>query len=549
MHTQDDPLIGKLVSGRYRVKQVLGAGGMGQVYLAEHEAIQKKVALKVLHLHYSKKADIVTRFRQEAISASRIKHPNVLEVFDFGQLDDGSFFLAMEFLEGCDLADDLKRRQKLDPARALSVALQICRALGAAHKQGVVHRDMKPENVFLQRTADGEEIVKIVDFGIAQLRSNDELAEQEEPKRRLTKTGMIFGTPEYMAPEQAAGRQIDARVDVYAVGVILFELFCGAVPFTGDSFLEVLNKHLSEPPPKMAKFAPELHLSEELQAVIDRSLAKKPDDRFQSMSDFAQALLSTPEGREYGGASRLSAIPEFATGPMAPVPGAATAAQFASRSASTVGQGSALVAPANTAPSSDTQLEGTRSAETRSSSAALPVALALGGLLLLGGLGLGAFVVLKSSTASSTAPSAESPSDPALPPEKAAPAPTQSDAPPPPASATTEVTPTTRVTLDVVTDPPGAVLLKDGFQVCDATPCEVVASVNEPLELEAHKGTAKGVARVLAQRDQTVKVKLEQPHPKPRSPKQPAGKSAQKKQTPRMCEVEVDGLKILRPCN
>ncbi|HEV8247933.1 MAG TPA: serine/threonine-protein kinase, partial [Polyangiaceae bacterium] len=197
-----DPLIGTTVAGRYKVIKPLGEGGMGQVYLAEHVAIEKRIALKVLHAEYAHKGDIVARFQQEAISASRIKHPNVLDVFDFGQLDNGCFYLAMEFLEGNDLADEIQKNRVLEPHRGLRFALQICRALAAAHAKGVVHRDMKPENVFLQRTGDGEEIVKIVDFGIAQLRTNEEAAAGAK-QRRLTRTGMIFGTPEYMAPEQA----------------------------------------------------------------------------------------------------------------------------------------------------------------------------------------------------------------------------------------------------------------------------------------------------------------------------------------------------------
>src|SRR5262245_3857539 len=215
-----DPLIGTTVAGRYKVIKPLGEGGMGQVYLAEHVAIQKRLALKVLRPEYAHKGDIVRRFQQEAISASRIKHPNVLDVFDFGQLENGCFYLAMEFLEGNDLADELARRRVFDPVTGIRIALQICRALGAAHANGVVHRDLKPENVFLQRTSDGEEVVKIVDFGIAQLRDNEQ-AERESKQRRLTRTGMVFGTPEYMAPEQAEGQHADQRADVYALGVML----------------------------------------------------------------------------------------------------------------------------------------------------------------------------------------------------------------------------------------------------------------------------------------------------------------------------------------
>ncbi len=331
---QNDPLIGAEVAGRYKVIKRLGEGGMGQVYLAMHEVIEKKVALKVLRPEYSEKPDIVTRFQQEAISASRIKHPNVLEVFDFGQLEDnGCFFLAMEFLEGRDLSDEISANGVMEPNRAIPVALQICRALGAAHSKGVVHRDMKPENVFLQRTTDGEEIVKIVDFGIAQLRSPDKPQGEgpEEPKRRrLTKTGMIFGTPEYMAPEQAAGKQADLRVDIYATGIILYEMFTGAVPFTGETFMAVLASQLNDDAPGMREIVPDLPLSRELEAVIMHTLAKKPDDRFQSMAELAAAISATPEG-EF--ASRLTLTTGGAAmshvGPSVAAAGSATAAQFA----------------------------------------------------------------------------------------------------------------------------------------------------------------------------------------------------------------------------
>src|SRR6478609_880628 len=300
MNDPDDPMIGTLAAGRYRIQKLLGEGGMGQVYLAEHVAIEKRVALKILRSEFAAKGDIVTRFQQEAISASRIKHPNVLDVFDFGQLENGRFFLAMEFLEGNDLADELSRRRVLDAASGIRISMQMCRALAAAHANGVVHRDMKPENVFLQRTGDGEEIVKIVDFGIAQLKPSNEEAAAQSAHRRWTRTGMIFGTPEYMAPEQASGKHADLRCDIYAVGIILFELFTGSVPFTGDTFLGVLAKHLNDVPPAMQAVYPGLQLSPELEAVVLRTLAKDPTHRYQTMNELAAALAATPEGQYAG---------------------------------------------------------------------------------------------------------------------------------------------------------------------------------------------------------------------------------------------------------
>jgi serine/threonine-protein kinase len=546
MAAAEDPLIGTVAAGRYRVLKQLGEGGMGQVYLAEHIAIEKRIALKVLHAEYARKGEIVARFQQEAISASRIKHPNVLDVFDFGQLENGCFYLAMEFLEGNDLADEIQRARVLEPHRGLRIALQICRALAAAHGKGVVHRDMKPENVFLQRTPDGEEVVKIVDFGIAQLRTNEEAAAGAS-KRRLTRTGMIFGTPEYMSPEQAAGKHADLRSDVYAVAIILYEMFTGAVPFTGETFLEVLNKHLNGTMPPMPAVFPELRISPELQAVIAHGLEKSPELRYQSMNEFAHALLATPEG---SGVGRTSLAP----GPMTDgasyafvPPGSPTSAQF--HKPNTLGPAVQQGTPSSGVRSTTPIELLSRSADTQASSAntvvgqrnsGVGVALAVGAVLLVFAGGAGAFFALRGKGAVAEAPPPPSAAQAVTAPRQAPPPDPTSVAPPPvtasvtpPASAT--VTVASLVRLDVVTEPPGATLFKNGFQVCDATPCEVTADPNETLSLEARKGAQKGTAKVLAQRDQKVAIRLAGGAPRPAS-------------GPRMCEVEVDGLKILRPC-
>ena len=549
MAEAQDPLIGTLAAGRYRVIKPLGEGGMGQVYLAEHEAIQKRIALKVLHAEYAHKGDIVARFQQEAISASRIKHPNVLDVFDFGQLENGCFYLAMEFLEGNDLSAEIQKSRVIDPYRGLRISLQICRALAAAHGKGVVHRDMKPENVFLQRTADGEEIVKIVDFGIAQLRANEDAASAPQTKRRLTRTGMIFGTPEYMSPEQAAGKHADLRSDVYAVAIILYEMFTGAVPFTGETFLEVLNKHMTGVPPAMASVFPELQISPELQHVIMHGLEKSPDARFQSMNEFSHALLGTPEGASLGRHSLMPA-PMSELGGYGHVPvGSPTAAQF--QKPQTLGpavQGSPTIQSATdsgahssqptSAPRSETQAATANTVVAQKGSAAGVVIAVLGTLLVVGG-GVGAFLFMKSEDARvesvppapasvvAAAPTVAPPPDPA---------PTAVVPPAPVASASATITPTSAIRLDVSSEPPGATLFKDGFQVCDSTPCEVMADPGSTLSLEARKGAQKGTVKVLAQRDQKVTIKLA------------GGGGGKPAGGPRMCEVEVDGLKILRPC-
>jgi serine/threonine-protein kinase len=551
-----DPLVGSTVAGRYKVIKLLGEGGMGQVYLAEHSAIEKRIALKVLRAEYAHKGDIVTRFQQEAISASRIKHPNVLDVFDFGQLENGCFYLAMEFLDGNDLADELQRARVLTAPRALPIAMQICRALQAAHSKGVVHRDMKPENVFLQRTADGEEIVKIVDFGIAQLKPTNEEAHAESTKhRKLTKTGMIFGTPEYMAPEQASGKHADLRCDIYAVGIILYELFTGTVPFTGETFLGVLTRHLNEVPAPMRTVFPDLQISGELEQVIMRALAKDPLQRFQSMNELASALAGTPEGQfsglrgpysHLGGDGRGSQLSSCA---VAVTP---TAQQFVGNPsvphAAAAGSGAVLTDAARAAvtmPRQDTAEAARAETHMGAEAATRPPAktsgasagvLGLLGVLIVGG-GAAAFFLRGTGDTTTTEPSAQAqaPEPPAQPlaPEPR-PVPSTPVVTSPPASSAPLVA-ANLVKLDVATDPPGATLSKNGFQVCDATPCEVTAGPNETLELQAEKGTLKGKAKVLAQKDQKVTIRLAAPvaaTPKPAS----------------MCEVEVDGLKILRPC-
>lgn len=545
----DDPLIGTLVSGRYRVIKPLGEGGMGQVYLAMHEAIEKKIALKVLRVEYSAKEDIVRRFQQEAISASRIKHPNVLEVFDFGTLENGCAYLAMEFLSGNDIADELSALGSIETARCLKIMFQVCKALAAVHKAGVVHRDMKPDNIFLLKTEDGEETVKIVDFGIAQLRNAEDEAKSQPTRRRLTKTGMIFGTPEYMAPEQAAGKKADLRVDVYACGIILFEMFTGAVPFTGDSFMAVLAAHLNDTAPSMHVYRPDLRLSDAMHAVVARALEKGPDRRFQSMAEFASALLATPEGAAYaqlGEYQPISHIPPPMTSSSAPPAGFPgqpagyqTAAQF---NPHTRGPGGAGAAYTPAEGGSDPGMARSYTAETAVTGGTNPpkgsggaaVALGIGAIVIA--LAAAGFVIVPQlsvpvvdSDAPVLAVTQATPRAPVAPP------PTVS-APPAATTPTVEVaTEPTKVTIEVETDPPGALLQMDGAQVCEKTPCEIRVEPGDAVDFLATLGTMRGATKVNPQGDQKVTIKLRKPPP--RKPSQP-----------RLCEAMAGGLKILRPC-
>jgi hypothetical protein len=281
-----DPLLGRVLSDRYRIVRKVGEGGMGVVYQAEHALIGKKIALKVLFPELTRRTDLVARFLQEARSASRIGHENVIDISDFGQSPDGLVYIAMEFLDGEDLGRLLKTVGPLPWERARPILMQIAKGLRAAHDHGIIHRDMKPENIFLIQREGYPDFVKVLDFGIAKVVNLDE----DGP--RLTQTGMIFGTPEYMSPEQAQGQTPDHRVDIYAVGCIMYHLLTGQAPFTADTFMGILTKHMLEPvvPPRQRR--PDLAISEEVEAIAMRAMEKDRDKRWQDMNAFYRALGS-----------------------------------------------------------------------------------------------------------------------------------------------------------------------------------------------------------------------------------------------------------------
>jgi len=300
----EDPLLGRVLSERYRILRKLGEGGMGVVYLAEHVVIEKKIALKVLFPDLTRRSDLVQRFIQEAKSASRIGHENVIDITDFGQSPEGYVFLAMEYLSGQDLGQVLKTSGPMGWARAQPMLVQIGKALRAAHEGGIIHRDMKPENIFVTPRDDGREFIKVLDFGIAKVMGLDEDAP------RLTRTGMIFGTPEYMSPEQAQGQHVDHRVDIYAVGCIMYQILTGNVPFQAETFMGILSKHMMEAPEPPRRRNPSIDPN--VEAIILKAMEKDPAKRFQSMRDFVTALVP------HGSSPDLSGSVSLSTGVSAP---------------------------------------------------------------------------------------------------------------------------------------------------------------------------------------------------------------------------------------
>ncbi len=283
-----DPLVGTTLDGRYKLERVLGRGGMGTVYAGRLEALDQPRAVKVLR-PVMDDGQALGRFEREARTASKLGNEHIVKVFDFGVADDGLAFIAMEMLDGHDLGDLLGTQRVLEVDRALPIIMQCCAALGAAHAAGIVHRDLKPENVFLVQRPGYREFVKIVDFGLAKYSDTEQ---EGDPTRKLTKTGMIFGTPQYMSPEQCSGKPTDHRSDVYSLGLMLYELLCGRVPFDGETFMGVINQHLVDPPRPLRELNPNVDVSPELEAVVYRCLDKKAKNRPQSMREFADELVS-----------------------------------------------------------------------------------------------------------------------------------------------------------------------------------------------------------------------------------------------------------------
>jgi serine/threonine-protein kinase len=279
----DDPFIGELVDGRYRVLRLLGVGGIGLVYLCRQEILEKPVALKVLRPEYVLHEDLNARFINEARAASAIKSPRIVDTLDVGTLPNGAPYFVMEYVDGETLASLLDREGHVEANMALDIARQLAEGLEAAHAAGVVHRDLKPENVFLARTPDGT-FAKIFDFGIAKV---------ARARKRLTYAGAVFGTPHYMSPEQARGEEVDARSDLYALGVMLFEMVTGRVPFDGDDPLAVMSQHVDRVPPLMSSVTGTA-LPADLEVIVARCLAKDPRDRYANGAELLRDLASLP---------------------------------------------------------------------------------------------------------------------------------------------------------------------------------------------------------------------------------------------------------------
>jgi serine/threonine-protein kinase len=267
-------MVGDVLADRYELEELVGTGGMSSVFRAHDRLLDRKVALKILHQQYSGDDDYVERFRREARSVAALSHPNIVTVIDRGEYD-GRQFIVFEYIEGENLKRLIERRGPAPVSTALELAMEIARGLSFAHQQGLVHRDVKPQNVLL----NGDGHAKVTDFGIA--RSLD-------VQHGMTQTGTVLGTSDYIAPEQAQGQRVDEHTDVYSLGIVLYELLTGEVPFQGENFVAVAMRHINEPPPSVRDRRPDV--SPRIDAAVQRAMAKNPEDRFQTMAEFCQEL-------------------------------------------------------------------------------------------------------------------------------------------------------------------------------------------------------------------------------------------------------------------
>jgi serine/threonine-protein kinase len=314
-----DPLIGAIVGERYRIVTRIGVGGMGAVYRAEHTMMRRDLAIKVLLPEFGGSQEFARRFEREAESASRLTHPNIITVTDFGRTREGSLFLVMEFLAG-DALSTVISQGPMPRERALPIIRQVLRALDHAHSSGVVHRDLKPDNIMLVERGGEKDVVKILDFGIAKL------TEPGSGREALTQAGMIFGTPEYLSPEQALGETVDARADLYAAGVILYEMLVGRRPFESDDKVKLISMHLAHAPPRMREVNPAVDVPAALEQVTLQAMEKHRENRFATALAFLQALEDSElapdaDADTYGSAAHTEAALEMgATAPQIPLP-------------------------------------------------------------------------------------------------------------------------------------------------------------------------------------------------------------------------------------
>lgn len=285
--------VGQTILGQFKILEEIGRGGMGSVFKAEQPMMERLVAVKILHPRLASRQDLVLRFRREARAMSALTHPNTARVLMFGQMETGALYIIMEFLDGANMLQVERKEGPLPPERAANIMIQICGALGEAHDNGIIHRDLKPENIVLTSQGGIADFPKVLDFGLAKMKDPDPVTGNT---RALTQAGAVFGTPEFMSPEQARGEVLDARSDIYSLCVILYEMLTCKLPFKAKSPMDFISKHIKARPIPVHERVNGLTLEQKHWPVMQKALAKKRDDRFQTCHEFAEGLQTWLNG-------------------------------------------------------------------------------------------------------------------------------------------------------------------------------------------------------------------------------------------------------------
>ncbi len=479
-----DPLIGRVIAERFKIKSLIARGGMGKVYKAEQSPLGRLCAIKVLNPNYNGDADpeFHRRFFREASITSRITHPNSVTIFDYGKTDDDVYYMAMEFLDGQTLHQALREVGSMHEDRVGRIAQQICRALREAHALDVIHRDLKPANIFLMRHGDEDDFVKVLDFGLVKHLS-------ERPEEQLTQTGLFMGSPKYMAPEQIQGAHVDARTDVYSLGIMMYEMLAGKVPFERPTSVNILMAHVGEPPPPMREVNPNINVSPMFEDLVMRCIAKDPAVRFSTMDEVLQGIKRA-HGVSMTG--QLAAMNSGAYVPMPTDPPPAVRSSVPAFAAGTSGQrahlgpgGSPGASGSHSGQQSPIAMMGaTGSGEVMEGSGSsayserdqprskvwialgVLVAAALGGLLGMAAFRMTSAGGSTASTGTAATSSAQVAPSAALPSPEVS---SRSASPSAPTSAERERS----ITVKVTSDPPGANVREDATELCVATPCDV----------------------------------------------------------------------------
>lgn len=312
---REDSLVGRRMFGDYVIEKKLGEGGMGSVYLAKHTSIDQAIAIKVLHGKAAQQSELIQRFNREARVIAKLTHPNIIRVFIFGRTPEGLIYLAMEYVDGKSLRQLLESSGRLSEPHAIYIVKQVLGAVAEAHDLGVVHRDLKPENILLTSYRGNDEFVKVVDFGIAKVKEPDGAQQQQ-----LTQAGVVYGTPDYLSPEQAQARPIDARSDIYSAGIVLWEMLTGELPYQGDTAMAVLIQHAFDPPPNPDEA--NVPISPRMKDILRKCMAKDPNARYSSAQGLLDALADCERDLQQSGAFKHARdIPNQKTELWSPPPG------------------------------------------------------------------------------------------------------------------------------------------------------------------------------------------------------------------------------------